>query len=130
MSISFYLGYQRDANTLDWRKGVEPINLSNRNAADLLRFIGQDASEPCGEVTVAELEPALRRLMFARVDENGAHAVNADSALDGESSGGPGTGLCRMIDFGRDAGYLLERTRDLLELCQQAVEPTDVIYWG
>lgn len=94
--------------------GFVELQLSNANAADLLGWLGiSSPSEPIGSHPAADLAALCRRRLW---DE----ARNHDQALPSTDEGGPGTGHCRAVFVGRDAGYLRRQTTRLLALAERA----------
>lgn len=95
------------------------LNLANTNARALLEWLGLD--EYCddgdlfGDAPATEVVARCNRRLW---DE----PRNYDQAVPTVESGGPGTGQCLAIEHGRDAGYLRDRTRDLLFIAQCAGE--------
>jgi hypothetical protein len=97
------------------------LNMSNVNAFDLLRWLDLPV-DYCGEISVAELTPKLRRRLW---EED----RNLDPAIESNEYGGPGTGHCKVIECGRDPGYLRNKTKELLALCEKAGNSA-TITWG
>lgn len=82
------------------------LNLNNRNAADLLAWLGLPAIDLWGEVPATDLAARCRRRLWPE-------PRNHDPGLpDGEDG--------RVFTCGRPPGYLRERTQQLLELCELA----------
>jgi hypothetical protein len=98
---------------------VTNLNMANSNAADLLKWIGLDASLWSGERFKASvIAPLCRRRLW---DEK----RNYDEEI-------PGMEDDRVIYCGRKAGYLREKTEHLLKVCEMAIDldPAAEIYWG
>lgn len=87
------------------------INVSNANAANLLRWIGLDSEDLCGSMPAAEMAPLLRRRLW---DEDRNH----DPAIEAEEVAEPGS--ARVIHSGRRPGYIRGRCAELLALCERA----------
>lgn len=97
MSITFFADAER-----------EGLNLSNVNAADLMRWLGYEP-DCCGSLEARELAARCRRRLWPE-------ARNFDAALAGEVQRAPGRAT--FIYCGRRAGYLRERTSQLLALAE------------
>lgn len=112
MSIDFYIATPTHFY-------VTNLNMANSNAADLLQWIGLNASLWSGEkVKASAIAPLCRRRLWDV-------KRNYDEAI-------PGGGDDRVIYCGREAGYLRRRTAELLKVCEMAMElnPEAYIYWG
>lgn len=112
MSIDFYIATPNYVYVTD-------LNMANTNAADLLHWIGLDADLWSGrKVRASTLAPLCRRRLW---DVKRNH----DPELTGEEAPG-------VISCGRRAGYLRERTEELLKVCETAMKrhPEADIYWG
>jgi hypothetical protein len=108
---------------IDYDDDAKFINLANRNAIDLLRWIGIEVTgegDLYGELPATELAARCRRRLWPE-------ARNNDPGLDGSDTKQPGR--ARVIMGGRRPGYLRERTGELLRLCEKAGDG-GVIYWG
>lgn len=79
----------------------EPLNLSNSNAAAVLRLAGLPA-EPCGEVGGGNLDRAVARVL---------RCVNSQSRRETEIVERSDDG--RVIEFGRDDEYPKPRFSNL-----------------
>lgn len=100
---------------------ITGLNMANTNAADLFRWIGLEADLWSGEkVRASALAPLCRRRLW-KVERN------YDPELPGEGECIPG-----VISMGRQAGYLREKTKALLKVCETALKlhPDADIYWG
>ncbi|GAC1458657.1 MAG: hypothetical protein PVSMB8_14770 [Vulcanimicrobiaceae bacterium] len=112
MSITFSVkGERADVENFD-----AYLNLNNRNARDLLSWLGYehlDLWTGPNELCALELGAACKRRL-ALVPKNIDHALEGREhrARDGE---GP-----RVIECGRAEGYLHDRCADLLALCLRA----------
>lgn len=100
------------------------FNLSNVNAADLLRFIGIEA-EPCGTLTADQVLASCMLALEMREDEEDAGRRPRASVNRSDGSRGP-----LMIECGRDAGYLRERAQWLYQLAEAAKARGHSISWG
>lgn len=101
------------------------FNLSNANAADLLRFVGLEA-EPVGT------EPA-EAVLGACLIALGLRGADADPALQATvTRGGPDHPLAgmTMIEGPRAEGYLHERARWLADLAEAARDRGLSISWS
>jgi hypothetical protein len=98
------------------------LNVNNRNAADLLRWLDLPFTEEdiYGEISATELAAKCRRRLWPE-------PRNDDPGLDGSDTKRPGK--CRIVECGRDPGYLKGRTEVLLKLCEKA-GPGGVICWA
>jgi len=92
------------------------VNLSNSNAYDLLRWL-ELTPDACGEVCARELAARCRRRLWDEV-RNHDPAVSASDQR--KQLGGGGRSGARLFTFGRDAGYLRDRTTQLLEIAEAA----------
>ena len=108
MSVTFSIG-ERASFDLDGA-----MNLSNRNAADLLAWLGLPTEDLYGQMPARELAARCRRRLWPE-------ARNLDPGLADEQEG-------RCFVFGRPAGYLRSRTEELLRLAESAID--GVISWG
>jgi len=91
------------------------LNLCSTRASELLTWIGLRA-EQCGHHSARDLAARCRRRLW---DEERNH----DPALSGEAQRealGLPQGGARAIMFGRDAGYLRDRTAQLLSVAELA----------
>jgi hypothetical protein len=90
------------------------INLANRNAADLLAWLGLPTEDLWGQMPARDLAARCRRRLWLE-------PRNFDEPLPAQVEG-------RLINFGRPAGYLRRRTEELLRLAELAGD--DVISWA
>ncbi len=111
MSVTFSLGF-RVAADLDRPETF--LNLANRNAADLLAWLGLPSEELCGSLPGRELAALCRRRLWPEVR-------NVDAEVPEERIG-------RSVFLGRPAGYLQRRTEELLRLAELAGE--GVVSWA
>ena len=109
MSITFQIEGLRP----DYEDASTFINLANSNAFDLLTWLMLPA-EPCGAVNARELAARCRRRLWD-VERN--HDPARPCSEEGN-----------FIDCGRRAGYLRERTAELLRLSERAAEA--LIQWS
>lgn len=108
MSVSFSL---RDTLT------SEIINLSNSNAKDLAQHLGFELHQDdgsTGSMPAHELAVLCRRALMCVVDGD----VDPEIPTTIERHPGHAT----FIGCGRPAGYLREKTKLLLEMCEMAHE--------
>lgn len=99
------------------------LNLANLNAIDLLRWLGlrvDSEAELIGEVAAPELAARCRRRLW---DEPRNHDPELPGSLIAEA-GRPTVVIC-----GRRAGYLREKTAELLTLVE-ACGAGDMVRWG
>ena len=99
MSVTFSIG-SRSSTDLDdqW------INLNNRNAADLLLWLGLPSEDLVGQMPAPELAVRCRRRLWPE-------PRNVDPEVPPEFS-------ARFYSFGRPIGYLRQRTAELLYLAE------------
>ena len=119
MSIDIYIATPTEFHITD-------LNMANANAEELFQWLGLCVGLWNGDqVPASKLVPICRRRLW---DEERNH----DPGLPSREEGGPGTGQCRTIFCGRPPDYLRERTKQLLEVCEKALElhPESKIYWG
>ncbi len=109
MSVTFSIGERVDTDDPD-----SFINLANRNAADLLAWLGLSTDDLLGQMPARQLASRCRRRLWPE-------QRNFDPPLPDEIAG-------RCHTFGRPAGYLRDRTADLLCLAERAGD--GVISWG
>jgi hypothetical protein len=109
MSVTF----SSDRIEVDYETPATFLHLANKNAEDLLEWVGIESEKLNGEIPVVDLIPLCRRRLWPipRNVDPGSHAV---------TYGGPGTGTCRVVDDGRRPQYLPEKTACLLALCFRA----------
>ena len=109
MSVTFSIGERLSTDLEDsW------INLANQNAADLLAWLGFPSDDLYGQIPARELAALCRRRLWPE-------ARNADPEVPDVARG-------RFYRFGRPAGYLRQRTMELLHLAELAGD--GVISWG
>ena len=96
------------------------VNVGYSYDMELLRWLWI-TPEPCGHIKATELAAKCRRRLW---DEPRNH----DPAIEGSDTGGPGTGQCRSIYFGRREGYLRMRTEELLKIAELAGD--HYVFWG
>ncbi len=101
MSVTFWI-----AGAARSEREQSSLNLNNRNAADLLTWLGLAADELWGEIAARDLAARCRRRLWPE-------PRNSDLAVDAIEEG-------RLVICGRPAGYLHERTRQLLQLAELA----------
>lgn len=89
------------------------INMANSNALDFLKWVGVPF-DYCGEIAASDLAARCRRRLWNE-------ERNLDPAIPPCEDG-------RIIYGGRRAGYLRERTEQMLALCEKAGER--MICWG
>lgn len=116
----------------DWgRSFVEPVtpepevNLSNRNARDLLTSLGIDASEDlCGTMDASAFRERLLIALATQPDHAGA--------MPTLTSGGPGSivGGPVWVDCGREPGYFIERYGWLMEVVDAAESGGWQVTWS
>lgn len=86
------------------------MNLGSVNALDLLEWLGMPRVE-YGHVKATELAAKCRRRLW---DEERNH----DPVVEGFERKTPGRAT--LVSFGRDAGYLRNKTERLLQICEAA----------
>jgi len=101
MSVTFQIEGQRP----DHEDDATFVNLANSNAFDLLAWLALPV-EPCGVVSARELAARCHRRLWD-VDRN--HDPERPAHEEGN-----------FTDCGRRAGYLRERTAELLRLTERA----------
>jgi hypothetical protein len=111
MSVTFSIGRRVEA---DLERLERWMNLSNRNAADLLAWLGLPTDDLYGSIAARELAARCRRRLWNE-------ARNVDREL-------PETHAHCCVVLGRPAGYLRTRTEELLGLAELASD--DVISWA
>jgi len=106
---------------------VEPfleINMSNANAAAILNLISpQDAEECCGHWKREDLIRVRRACIAAVYSKIRQGAVMANSTEFGE-------GGCRMVTFGRDESYVVERLGQFFTLTKVALDHGFTVSFG
>jgi hypothetical protein len=108
MSVTFSINHRRTDDDEHW------MDLANVNAARLLEWLGILVDHLVGEMPAREVAALCRRRLWPE-------PRNFDPATPDEVSG-------RMYCFGRPAGYLRQRTAELLELAELAGD--GLISWG
>jgi hypothetical protein len=102
MSVTF----QIEGDRADLETGENYVNLANTNACSLLFWLGLGGELLYGSINPSELSALCRRRLWPE-------KRNEDPGIDPTQDG-------RVIDCGRRAGYLPEKARDLLKLCERA----------
>ncbi len=142
MSVTF--SAQRSSG--DWSLGTgqieyesEGINMSQRNAADMLRLLGfvhapdVDEREWCDDTTpvpdwIGDCDPGdfSGRILLARalLDNATDDAHGLPTVDDNEP------GRARWIDLGREPGYLARRLGELQEVTDDAARNSALVVWG
>ena len=88
------------------------LNVSNANARDLLAWLGLVAdSELCGDIDARELAAKCRRRLWEESRNHDAAVAGFEDKREGRAT---------MIDCGRSADYLRERTAQLLSVAEFA----------
>lgn len=100
------------------------LNLNNRNAADLIRWLGMDVftlwSTEYGHCDAKELAARCRRRLW---DEPRNYDVGLDTSHEETVEGG-----ARLIECGRDPGYLRHTVGKLLKIAERAGD--NLVAWG
>lgn len=102
------------------------VNVSNRNALDLLRALGVPVDPETGEGMVGRLS----------AEEMGARAILAQAADDealptiSYRAGSPDRLGATMVDCGREAGYLAHRLGQIAEVVEYARTWGVGVTWG
>lgn len=141
MSITFWMPQapvmRREFDPVNWPGDYEvvpaepfvEINMTAGNANAILALICPDAvnyeEDPYGEWGMAKL---------AQVRSAAIRALNTEiknrAQSDPWEEGGPGTGQCRVITFGRDKDYVVRRLEDFLALTKIAMEHEFSVSFG
>ena len=99
------------------------LNLANSNAGDLLRWLGLPAyaqyGDLIGDLAAVELAARCRRRLWPE-------PRNLDPARPSVDLEQPGR--AHFLECGRQAGYLRERTGQLLALCERDL--ASIIDWS
>lgn len=97
------------------------VNMSNRNAADVLATLGVEGDDRwCGGMPATEFSA---RLVLAR-----ALAGMVDQELVTVEL--PHEGGARFIDCGREAGYIAMRLEQIQEVADYALRVEQEVAWG
>lgn len=127
-SDSLCRGYGADVDEIETGATPLTVNVSNRNALDILRAFGRCPAigdAPCGEIDAAELITLIDAALTVGV------ADNALVTIDGGSSGlGVLDGGMRVVDCGREAGYVSGRLTELRALAIKCLAIGARVYWG
>lgn len=116
MSVTFSIRGEKDDDLY--------LNMSNVNARDLLAWLGYtDRVDLLGELDPRDLEARCKRRLWPE-------RRNTDPSRPAKAYGGVGTGMCRVVECGREEGYLRTRTEQLLRLAQLAVHQQRIIVYG
>ena len=108
-------------------KVVEPVetdpaplvNVSNSNAATILRALGVQVGDLCGSMPADDL---MGRLLVASA------LSPADTGVPRRVSGGDGRAT--LVDFGCDAGYLQDRFEQLCAVARFAADRGVDVMWA
>lgn len=114
MSVTFFIP--------DSSHPEHELNVSNANARSILEWLGysQEASgDLCGEMPARALAARCQRRLWPE-------ARNVDAGVAPEVVQTPGRAT--LVECGRDAGYLNDRTQKLLHLATAA--GTGVVHFG
>jgi hypothetical protein len=113
MSVDFYIQCRGEST-------ITHLNMSNFNAAELLEWIGliHEGLWEGNPIPARKVAPLCRRRLWDT-------PRNWDPELPAKKEG-------RMHFCGRPAGYLREKTWQLLLICEHAIakSPDATIYWG
>lgn len=101
-----------------WVGGGLELNLSNSNALELLQFLNVPKPTYGGEIPARDLEALCRRAII-RLN----NIPDLDEEIPTRIDGG-------IITPRRPAGYLKERTEQLLQVACSRVSDNDKIFWG
>lgn len=98
---------------------IEPVQMSNGNAADVIAALGYPEGELWGQ---AEAEDLAGRALLAR-------------AMLDESPGRPSEtirqeGAATLVHLGRQAGYVNRRIDQILTLAEEAAAAGVGVHWG
>jgi hypothetical protein len=97
------------------------INMGAGNANAILALIAPDCVDreydPCGTWDQAKLAQVRSATIRALNTEIQTRALSPTVDI-----GGPGTGQCRVISFGRDRDYVTQRLENFLALTKVAME--------
>lgn len=94
------------------------MNLNNRNAHDLLDWIGLKFEE-CGSVSARDMAAKCRRRLW---NEPRNYDIGIESTEENQ------LGHAKVVNCGRDPGYLRHKTEKLLEIADWAGD--NLIAWG
>lgn len=100
-------------------EAIEPVQMSNGNAAEVLAVLGYPADELAGAADPQEL---AGRALIAR--------AMLDESPERPSETIRNTGGATIINLGRDAGYINRRVDEILTLAQAAAEAGVDVHWG
>lgn len=101
------------------------FNMANGNACAMLALLGLPVDECCGEVAAKDIPNVIRAIIKAQ-----NVSARRQEAMEGPyEAGGPGTGQCHVISFGRDEEYVSRQLRNLMELAQHCQKKACGFYW-
>lgn len=98
------------------RSTLPEINMSNQNARDFLKQLGEQ--ESCGTWEVDRLKLLEPTLLLLSLGVN-APAFERETAVHGN-----------FIDCGRDSDYVKRRSMQMLELVREAIKGNYDVSWG
>lgn len=143
MSVTFWMPQapveRVEFDPVDWPgdyeiRAVEPfmeINMTTSNAYAILELISPGDlhvdEDPCGTWEMTDLARIRTRLLKVI---NGRSEVRAQAYLANQESGGPGSGSCRVLIFGRDMEYIDRRLGDFLALTKVAMDHGFSVQFG
>lgn len=91
------------------------MNLANMNAYDLMDWLGL-SKEPCGTIKARELAALCRRRLWPERRNEDPEITPEEFAERYGTQDSP-----RIVFAARDAGYLQNRTEQLLRICMKAI---------
>jgi hypothetical protein len=144
MSITFYPSYEWQMKEIPCNicdacdKDMDPfctgtitepdcpyINMANGNACAMLALLNLPTDECCGEVDAKDVPNVVRAIIKAQ----NVSARRQNATEPPYESGGPGTGQCKVISFGRNEDYITRRLNDLMDLLKHCQEKSCGFYW-
>lgn len=135
MSVTFWMPQapveRVEFDPVDWPGDYEirpvapfmEINMTAGNAYAILELISPEDlhvdEDPCGTWGMDKLAKVRTRVIKLI---NGRAEVRAQAYLASQEAGGPGTGTCRVLAFGRDMEYIDRRLDNFLALTKVAMD--------
>ena len=120
-------GYGADVEDVHDADTPQGVNMNSRNAMDVLRAIGllSDVDDLCGAMEARQFIDLIGTALAVGVRDAALPTIDATGIgfMGAEFAG-------RSIDFGREAGYITGRLRELLALGEECLRLGVRVTWG